>query len=111
MTLPPVPGPVSNLTLLTDERSLKAKWSPLVAENSYFNVELQLRGMQVKVLQKLPEPRVLFSRLKSGANYTVSVSMVIGGVTGPSVEASIYTCESPAPPPSPQQPSQQHTQQ
>lgn len=91
-----VPGPVSNLTLLTDDRSLNATWSPLVAENSYFNVELQLRGMQVKVLQT-PEPRVLFSRLKSGANYTVSVSMVIGGVTGPSVEASIYTV---LPPPS-----------
>lgn len=86
-----------------------ANWSSLVAEHSSFNVELQLSGNQVEVLQKLLESRVQFSGLKRGVNYTVSVSMVNGWVTGPSVEASIYTRESPAPPPSPQQPSQQHT--
>lgn len=110
MTLPPVPGPVSNLTLLTDKNSLTAKWSPMVTERSSFNVELQLSGKQVKVVQKL-ESRAQFNGLKRGVNYTVIVSMVIGVVTGLSVEASIYTRESPAPPPSPQQPSQQHTQQ
>ncbi|XP_075906774.1 receptor-type tyrosine-protein phosphatase eta [Nelusetta ayraudi] len=91
-----VPGPVSNLTLLTNESSLMANWSPLVAEQSSFNVELQLRGNQVEVLQKLLESSVQFSGLKRGVSYTVSVSMVIGGLTGPSVEASIYT--TPLPP-------------
>lgn len=99
MTFLPVPGPVSNLTLLPDKDSVTAKWSPLVDEHSSFTVELQLGGKKVEVRQEVRNSSVQFSKLKRGANYTVSVSVVTGGVLGPSVEAYTYTSESPAPPP------------
>lgn len=80
--------------------SLTAMWSPQVTEFSSFTVELQLNDKRVEVSQKLPKSEVQFSGLKRGARYTVSVSMVTGELRGLAANASIYTCESPAPPPS-----------
>lgn len=99
VTFLPVPGPVSNLTLLTDKDSISAKWSPLVAELSSITVELHLGGKKVDVQQEVLNSSVQFSGLKRGVNYTVSAFVVTGGVMGPSVEAYTYTSESSAPPP------------
>lgn len=94
MTFLPVPGLVSNLTLYTDKDDLTATWSHRMAENYYFTVRLQRQGQTVEVRQKVLNSSVLFSKLRRGVNYTVSVSIVTGGVRGPSVEDSTYTSES-----------------
>lgn len=88
------PGPVSNLSLVTTYDSLTATWHPLKCNYSFFTIELQLNGTRVEIIHELFGPRKHFSRLKTAANYTVIIYIVNGGLKGPPVKQSKFTCES-----------------
>lgn len=89
-----VPGPVSNLSLVTTYDSLTATWSPLKGNYSFFTIELQLNGSRVEIIHKLLGSKKHFSGLKTAANYTVIIYIVIGDFEGPPVKQSKFTCES-----------------
>lgn len=90
-----VPGPVSNLNLVTAYDSLTATWHPPKGNYSFFTIELQLNGTQVEIIHELLGSRKHFSRLETAANYTVIIYIVNGGLKGPPVKRSKFTCKSP----------------
>lgn len=89
-----VPGPVSNLNLVTTYDSLTATWRPLKGNYSFFTIELHLNGTRVEIIHELLGSRKHFSGLKTAANYTVIIYIVNGGLEGLPVKQSKFTCES-----------------
>ncbi|XP_041840591.1 receptor-type tyrosine-protein phosphatase H [Melanotaenia boesemani] len=91
------PGPISNLLLSTDEKSLTASWSPPNSNYSSFIVELKLDNVPTDTTNtnETTNTTVTFSELKNSASYTVKVSASFENVRGPSVKNSTYTLPSP----------------